>query len=81
MDLQELSQWMKDRNLRGHWEHSEWAQTVKPFLWKGDEIMTINSTSKPFALNTPQSFAASSGKAVMVKPALEMRTLVRRSCA
>ena len=39
MDLQELSQWMKDRNLRGHWEHSEWAQTVKPFLWKGDEIM------------------------------------------
>jgi gentisate 1,2-dioxygenase len=39
MDLQELSQWMEDRNLKGHWEHSEWAQTVKPFLWKGDEIM------------------------------------------
>ena len=39
MDLQELSQWMKDRNLKGHWEHSEWSQTVKPFLWKGDEIM------------------------------------------
>ena len=39
MDLQELSQWMKERNLKGHWEHSEWSQTVKPFLWKGDEIM------------------------------------------
>ena len=32
MDLEELSQWMKDRNLKGHWEHSEWSQTVKPFL-------------------------------------------------
>jgi len=39
MDLQELSEWMKERNLKGHWEHSEWSQTVKPFLWKGDEIM------------------------------------------
>src|SRR5437763_15961676 len=39
MDLQELSQWMKDRNLKGHREHSEWSQTVKPFLWKGNEIM------------------------------------------
>ena len=39
MDLQELSQWMKERNLKGHWEHSEWSQTVKPCLWNGDEIM------------------------------------------
>ena len=39
MDLQELSQWMKARNLKGHWEHSEWSQSVKPYLWKGDEIM------------------------------------------
>ena len=39
MDLQELSQWMKERNLKGHWEHSEWSQTVKPYLWKGEEIM------------------------------------------
>ena len=39
MDLQELSQWMKERNLKGHWEHSEWSQSVKPYLWKGEEIM------------------------------------------
>ena len=39
MDLQELSQWMKERNLKGHWEHSEWSQTVKPCLWNGEEIM------------------------------------------
>ena len=39
MDLQELSQWMKERNLKGHWEHSEWSQTVKPYLWNGEEIM------------------------------------------
>ena len=38
MDLQDLSQWMKERNLKGHWEHSEWSQTVKPYLWKGKEI-------------------------------------------
>src|SRR6266545_2935129 len=41
--------------------------------------MTINSTSRPFALNTPQSLAAKSGSAVIVKPALEMRTLARLS--
>ncbi len=38
MDLQDLSQWMKERNLKGHWEHSEWSQTVKPYLWKGKDI-------------------------------------------
>ena len=47
MDLQELSQWMKERNLKGHWEHSEWSQTVKPYLWNGEEIMQ--------ALNWPAS--------------------------
>ena len=39
MDLQELSEWMKERNLKGHWEHSEWSQKVQPHLWKGGEIM------------------------------------------
>jgi gentisate 1,2-dioxygenase len=39
MDLQELSNWMKERNLKGHWEHQEWSQTVKPYLWKGDDIL------------------------------------------
>ena len=39
MDLQELSQWMKERNLKGHWEHQQWSQTVKPWLWKGNEIL------------------------------------------
>ena len=38
MDLQGLSQWMKERNLKGHWEHSECSQTVKPYLWKGKHI-------------------------------------------
>ena len=41
--------------------------------------MTINSTSRPLALNVPQSLAAKSGNAVIVKPALEMRTLARLS--
>jgi len=38
MDLQDLSHWMKERNLKGHWEHSEWSQIVKPYLWKGKDI-------------------------------------------
>lgn len=38
MDLQGLSQWMKEKNLKGHWEHQEWSQTVKPYLWKGKDI-------------------------------------------
>jgi hypothetical protein len=42
-------------------------------------LITISSTSKPLALKTPQSLAARSGKAVIVKPALEMRTLARLS--
>ena len=46
MDLQELSQWMKERNLKGHWEHSEWSQSVKPYLWKGDEIMQALNWSR-----------------------------------
>ena len=41
--------------------------------------MTINSTSSQSALNTRQSFAAKSGNAVIVKPALEMRILARLS--
>jgi hypothetical protein len=41
--------------------------------------MTMISTSNPLALNTPQSRAAINGNAVIVKPALEMRTLVRLS--
>src|SRR5262245_22713347 len=41
--------------------------------------MTINSTSKPLAVNTPQSLAANSGNAVIVKPALEIRIFDQRS--
>jgi hypothetical protein len=37
--------------------------------------------SNPFAAKTPQSLAANSGKAVMVKPALEILALTRRSWA
>lgn len=39
MDLQELSQWLAERNLKGHWEHQEWSQVVKPYLWKGKDIL------------------------------------------
>lgn len=39
--------------------------------------MTMISTSSPLALNVPQSRAANSGNAVIVKPALEILTLVR----
>ena len=38
MDLQDLSHWMEERNLKGHWEHSDWSQTVKPCLWKGKDV-------------------------------------------
>ena len=41
--------------------------------------MTMISTSRPLALNVPQSRAAKSGSAVMVRPALEILTLVRFS--
>src|SRR5581483_496572 len=41
----------------------------------------MTSISSPLALNSPQSLAASSGSAVMVKPALEILSLGRRSCA
>jgi hypothetical protein len=37
--------------------------------------------SSPLAAKTPQSFAANSGKAVIVKPALEILALTRRSWA
>ncbi|HEU5463603.1 MAG TPA: cupin domain-containing protein [Candidatus Binatia bacterium] len=39
MDLEGLSRWMKERNLKGHWEHQEWSQTVKPHLWKGKDVL------------------------------------------
>src|SRR5262249_61537112 len=38
MDLEGLNQWLAERNLKGHWEHQEWSQTVKPYLWKGKDI-------------------------------------------
>src|SRR5687768_14119129 len=41
--------------------------------------MTMSSTSTPLAPKTPQSLAASRGSAVIVNPALEIRTLARRS--
>src|SRR5437870_13278557 len=44
-----------------------------------EAAMTINSTSIPFAVKIPQSFAAKSGKAVIVKPAFDILTFERRS--
>jgi hypothetical protein len=41
--------------------------------------MTMISTSRPFAAKVPQSRAANNGSAVIVKPALGMRTLIRLS--
>ncbi len=39
MDLQELGQWLAERNLKGHWEHQPWSQAVRPHLWKGRDIL------------------------------------------
>ena len=39
MDLQELNQSLGERNLKGHWDHQPWAQTVRPHLWKGKDIL------------------------------------------
>jgi gentisate 1,2-dioxygenase len=39
MDLQELNRWLGERNLKGHWDHQPWAQTVTPHLWKGKDIL------------------------------------------
>jgi 1-hydroxy-2-naphthoate dioxygenase len=39
MDLQGLNEWLAERNLKGHWDHKPWSQTVKPYLWKGKEIL------------------------------------------
>lgn len=38
MDLQGLNQWLAERNLKGHWDHQPWSQTVRPHLWKGKDI-------------------------------------------
>lgn len=39
MDLQGLNQWLAERNLKGHWDHQPWGQTVRPHLWKGKDIL------------------------------------------
>src|SRR5439155_5660069 len=39
MDLQGLNQWLAERNLKGHWDHQLWSQTVRPHLWKGRDIL------------------------------------------
>ena len=54
---------------------SPWAMAAAPM----GGLMTMISTSRLLALKVPQSRAAKSGSAVIVKPALEMRTLVRLS--
>ena len=45
-----------------------------------EEAIKIISISNPLALKTPHSFAANSGKAVIVKAALEILVFPRRSC-
>ena len=46
-----------------------------------EDCMRMTSISSPLAVNSPQSLAARSGRAVMVKPALEILSLARRSWA
>src|SRR3990172_115502 len=46
-----------------------------------DDCIRIISISKPLAVKTPHSLAAKSGRAVMVKPALEILALARCSWA
>ena len=41
----------------------------------------MTSISRPLAVNVPHSLAANSGNAVIVKPALEILSLARRSWA
>ena len=38
MDLEGLNQWLAERNLKGHWDHQQWSQTVRTHLWKGKDI-------------------------------------------
>ena len=38
MDLEGLNQWLAERNLKGHWDHQPWSQTVRTHLWKGKDI-------------------------------------------
>ena len=38
MDLEGLNQWLAERNLKGHWDHQPWSQTVRTHLWKWDDI-------------------------------------------
>jgi len=38
MDLQELNQWLGERNLKGHWDHQPWSQVVRSHLWKWSDI-------------------------------------------
>ncbi len=33
MDLEELNQWLAQRNLKGHWERRPWSAVVNPYLW------------------------------------------------
>ena len=38
MDLEGLNHWLAERNLKGHWDHQPWSQTVRTHLWKGKDI-------------------------------------------
>ena len=38
MDLQGLNEWLSARNLKGHWDHQPWSQTVHAHLWKWADI-------------------------------------------
>jgi len=38
MDLEGLNSWLAERNLKGHWDHQPWSESVRAHLWKWDDI-------------------------------------------
>jgi len=38
MEMAELNQWLKERNLNGYWNRQHRAAPLKPYLWKWSEI-------------------------------------------
>ncbi len=38
MEMAELNEWLKERNLNGHWNRDHRATQIKPYLWKWTEI-------------------------------------------
>jgi len=38
MEMAELNEWLKERNLNGHWNRDHRATPIKPYLWRWSDI-------------------------------------------